>query len=318
MRFLLDCDPGHDDMLAILLAAQHLDVVAITTVSGNQSLPKVTANALKILELAGLQEIPVAAGLARPLVAEARHAPEIHGESGLDGAELPEPRRAPIEEHAIDVILQASRRHDDLVLVATGPLSNVAAALVRDPPLAQRLVEISLMGGSTATGNATPAAEFNISCDPEAADVVFRSGVPLRMFGLNVTHQVVATAVEVARIRELGGRLARTVADLIEFVRAANERVFGASGAALHDPLAVATFIAPELIELREMHVAVELHGALTRGMTVCDDRRRGRAGDRIAGREGVARGAPPNCRVGVRADAPGFFDLLVETLARY
>ncbi|MQA04545.1 MAG: nucleoside hydrolase [Streptosporangiales bacterium] len=315
MRCVLDCDPGHDDAVAILLAAKHLEVVGITTVSGNQSLAKVTHNARAVLELGGLTDIPVAAGMSRPMVADPVHAPEIHGESGLDGAELPEPTVPVVPEHAVQFILDASRRYDDLWLLAVGPLTNVAVALVQDPGLAQRIAGISLMGGSLTFGNSTPAAEFNIWCDPEAADVVFRSGIPIRMFGLNVTRQVGAGHPEIDRIRALGSPPARTVADLLAAYRGNLERALGVTTASLHDPLAAAWLVDPALCELQAMHVGVELTGTHTRGMTVCDYRH-------------TADGAPPdaavrprgelNAEVAVTVDAPAFFDLLTETLAAY
>ncbi len=317
MHVLLDGDPGHDDMLAILLAARHLDVVGITTVSGNQSLDKVTRNALVVVEMAGLTHIPVAKGLARPLVNDPVYAPEIHGVTGLDGVDLPEPTTPLAPQRAVDFILEQSRLHDDLWLVPTGPLTNVAAALITDPSLAGRLGGISMMGGSTTYGNSTPAAEFNIWVDPEAADVVFRSGVPINMLGLNVTRQASATRVEIERMRGAGGRVARTVADLLEFYRSSLEHVFGLQGASLHDPLAVAVLIHPELFEMQRMHVGIELHGTLTRGMTVCDYRYVGRGGA-LAGRDAIGRAEAPNAEVAVAMDVPGFFDLLVDTLGRY
>jgi len=318
MHVLLDGDPGHDDMLAILLAAKHLDVVGITTVSGNQSLEKVTRNALKVVEMAGLTSIPVSRGLSRPLVNDPVYAPEIHGETGLDGVALPEPTTPLAGLGAVDFIIDACHRYDDLWLVPTGPLTNVAAALIEDPSIAGRLSGISLMGGSLTYGNSTPAAEFNIWVDPEAADVVFRSGVPIRMFGLNVTRQVNATKVEIGRIRDTGRPVARTVADLLEFYRSSLENVFGLTGASLHDPLAVATLIKPELFELRKMHVGIELHGTRTRGMTVCDYRWVGRGGGQPVGKDAIGRGEAPNAEVAVGVDVPGFFDLLTETLASY
>jgi pyrimidine-specific ribonucleoside hydrolase len=318
MHYILDGDPGHDDMLAIFLAAKHLDVVGITTVSGNQSLAKVTRNARAVVELGALQHIPVAAGLARPLVNAAVYAPEIHGRSGLDGAKLPVPSVDTIAESAIDFIIAQSHQYDDLCIVATGPLTNVAVALIHDPTLAGRVKCISLMGGSLTYGNSTPAAEFNIWVDPEAADVVFRSGAPLKMFGLNVTRQAAATVKEIQRIRDLDTPFAATVADLLEFYRSRLQKVFGLQGASLHDPLAVATFIQPELFTLKSMHVAVELHGTLTRGMTVCDYRHVATSSDELAGEDAVERGAPPNCEVAVGIDVKGFFDLLTDTLAMY
>lgn len=318
MPYLLDGDPGHDDMLAIFLAAKHLDVVGVTTVSGNQSLAKVTRNARAVLELGELTGLPLAAGMARPLVNDPVYAPEIHGQTGLDGVDLPEPTVVLVDQHAVDFIIEASHAHPGLRIVATGPLTNVAAAFIKDTTLAERVECISLMGGSLTYGNSTAAAEFNIWVDPEAADVVFRSGVPLKMFGLNVTRQASATRAEIARIQEIGTPFAKTVGDLLEFYRSSLENVFGLEGASLHDPLAVATFIRPELFELRPMHVAIELTGTHTRGMTVCDYRRIPGTGDALAGQDAIVQNANPNCEVAVGIDVPGFFDLLVETLAMY
>lgn len=318
MPYLLDGDPGHDDMLAIFLAAKHLDVVGVTTVSGNQSLTKVTRNARIVLELGRLTDIPLAAGLGRPLRNDPVYAPEIHGQTGLDGVDFPEPTVQPIEQHAVDFIIEQSHRHPGLRIVATGPLTNVAAAFIRDPTLGGRLDCISIMGGSLTYGNSTAAAEFNIWVDPEAADVVFRSGVPLKMFGLNVTRQASATRTEIGRIEDIGTPFAKTVAQLLEFYRSSLEDVFGLSGASLHDPLAVATFINPDLFELRPMHVAIELNGRHTRGMTVCDYRRIAGTGDDLAGEDAIEPNAHANCEVAVGIDVAGFFDLLVDTLARY
>lgn len=318
MAFLLDADPGHDDMLAIFLAAKHLDVVGVTTVSGNQSLPKVTSNARAVLELGDLTHIPLAAGLARPLVNDPVWAPEIHGQTGLDGVALPEPKVQVIDQHAVDFIIEQSHAHPGLTVVVTGPLTNVAAAFIKDPTLGDRLHCISIMGGSLTYGNSTAAAEFNIWVDPEAADVVFRSGVPMKMFGLNVTRQASATKVEIGRIADIGPLFANTVADLLEFYRSSLENVFGLTGASLYDPLAVATFIKPELFELRPMHVAIELNGTHTRGMTVCDYRRIRGTGDWLAGKEAIEANVVPNCEVAVGIDVPGFFDLLTDTLAMY
>lgn len=316
MHVVLDCDPGHDDMLAILLAAKHLDVVAITTVHGNQSLDRTTSNALKILELGGLQHIPVSRGLARPLLGEAVYAPEVHGESGLDGVVLPEPTARITDVDAVQTIIELSRRYDDLVVVPTGPLTNVAAALTVDAGLAGRIREISLMGGSLTFGNSTPAAEFNIWADPEAADIVFTSGIPIRMFGLNVTRLASATAERIDRIRSLGTHVTRTVADLLDFYRESLHRVYGLAGASLHDPLAVATLIKPDLFELSPMHVGIELSGTRTRGMTVCDYRHA--SARPLQGKDAVRRGEVPNAQVAVGIDVDGFFDLLTETLGQY
>lgn len=317
-KVILDCDPGHDDALAILLAARHFDVLGITTVHGNQSLDKVTRNALKVLEFGGLTHIPVIPGCDRPLLQAPRHAPEVHGETGLDGPDLPEPTTPVLPGHAVDFIVDTVMANEDVTLIATGPLTNVATALHREPRLAGRLHQISLMGGSLTYGNSTPAAEFNIWCDPEAAHIVFTSGVPIKMVGLNLTRQAEAGPEEIARIRGLGNRTGQIVADLLEFFSERLRRLFGLRGGSLHDPCAVAWLIDPTIIEGRMLHVAVELHGEHTRGMTVCDYRHLRGAGTEVHGEEGVHQGRPPNAEVGLHLDVPRFFDLLTDTLAGY
>lgn len=316
-RVIIDCDPGHDDALAILLAAQHLDVLGITTVSGNQSLDKVTRNALQVLEFSELVHIPVLQGHNRPLIELPRHA-VVHGESGLDGPSLPRPTTAPHPGHAVDFIIDSITSNNDVTLIATGPLTNVATALQREPRLRDHLPQISLMGGSLTFGNSTPTAEFNIWCDPEAAHIVFSSGVPIKMVGLNLTHQAVATPVEIERIRAIGNRTGQIVAELVEFHSAQYRKHRDMAGAPLHDPCAVAWLIDPSLIESRSLYVTVELRGEHTRGMTVCDYRHLHSIGTGVEGVESVRRGPPPNVEVALHLDRPRFFDLLVDTLARY
>jgi inosine-uridine nucleoside N-ribohydrolase len=317
-RIILDCDPGHDDAIAILLAAKHLDVLGITTVHGNQSLEKVTRNALKVLEFSGLSHIPVIPGMARPLAQEPRHAPEIHGESGLDGPTLPEPSLSPQDGHAVDFIIETVMSTEGVTLVATAPLTNIAVALLREPRISERIHGIFLMGGSLTMGNSTPVAEFNIWCDPEAAHIVFTSGIPIKMVGLNLTRQAEAGRQEIERIRSLGNRTGRIVADLLDFYSARLSALFGLAGGSLHDPCAVAWLIDPTLIEARKMHVAIELHGELTRGMTVCDARHLRLEGLATARVEGIRRGKPPNAEVGLRLEVTRFFDLLIKTLSTY
>lgn len=312
---ILDCDPGHDDALAILLAARRLEVLGITTVAGNQSLEKVTTNALKVVELAGLTHIPVARGAAFPLVRPPRYAPEIHGETGLDGADLPPPAVAPIDRHGVDFLIDTVMTTDGVTLIPTGPLTNVALALRKEPRIAHRIPEICLMGGSLTHGNVTPAAEFNIYFDPEAAHAVFSSGIPITMVGLNVTEQVLATPHRRAQIRALGTRVAGVVADLLDSYSRAVERAYGVAGGALHDPLAVAAVIDPHVLRFESMHVAVELAGVHTVGQTVCDDRFL-RAGARRD--TGIRPGTPPNARVAVAVDADRFFELFLAALREY
>ena len=318
MHFLLDGDPGHDDMLTIFLAAKHVDVVGITTTHGNQSLEKTTINARKSVELAKLTHIPIAKGLPRPLVNEPRYAPEIHGQSGLDGVPLPDPTVDLHPLHAIDFIIELSHRYDDLILVPTGPLTNVAAAMIKDPTLKDRIKGVSWMGVSLTYRGSTAAAEFNPYVDPEAADVVCCSGVPLKMFGLNVTRMASATVKRLDDMRAIGTPFAKTVADLVEFYRASLHNVYGLEGASIHDPLAIAVFIKPDLFTMRKINVKIELKGEHTRGMTVCDYRHIRGTGADINGVSGIIRGDQPNCEVAMDMDVDGFFKLLNETIAMY
>lgn len=314
-KVILDCDPGHDDAMAILLAAKRLDVLGITTVAGNQSIEKVTVNALKVVELAGLTQIPVAQGAARPLVRAPRHAPEIHGQTGLDGPELPAPSTKTVNMHAVDFIIVTVMRTDGVTLVPTGPLTNIALALRKEPRIAGRIPEICLMGGSRTHGNVTAAAEFNIFFDPEAAHAVFTSGIPIKMVGLNVTELVIATPPRRQELRVLGTRVARAAAEMLDFYAGAVERAYGLAGGAMHDPLAVAALIDPGVLQFERMHVAVELAGQYTLGQTLCDDRFL-RAGAR---REATVRpGEPPNAEVAVSVDADRFFNLFLTAVREY
>lgn len=314
-KVILDCDPGHDDAMAILLAAKRLDVLGITTVAGNQSLDKVTMNALKVVELAGLTHIPVARGAAYPLVRPPRYAPEVHGETGLDGPALPPPTARTLDAHAVDFIIDTVMRTDGVTLVPTGPLTNIALALRKEPRVAARIPEICLMGGALTHGNVTAAAEFNIYFDPEAAHAVFTSGIPITMVGLNVTEQVIATPQRRQQLRALGTRVARIAAEMLDFYSGALERAYGLAGGAMHDPLAVAALIDPAVLQFERMHVAIELTGANTLGRTVCDDRFL-RAGAR---RDAAVRpGDPPNAEVAVAVDGERFFHLFFTVLGEY
>jgi inosine-uridine nucleoside N-ribohydrolase len=272
---LLDCDPGHDDAVALLYAVRHLDLRAITTVYGNQTLEHTTRNALSLCRLAQL-DTPVAAGAPGPLVAPSITGGTIHGKTGLDGAELPEPDRAPLDIHAVELILRTARAHQgELVLAATGALTNVALALALEPKLKTWLHGITIMGGGIGVGNVTEVAEFNIYCDPEAAEMVLRAGVPTWLVGLDVTRRVGVSAADIATLRP-GGKLANTMADLLDFFLASLKRVHGIDTASLHDPCALVPFIDPSLIEYRHTSVRVELAPGLSRGMTVAELRRLG------------------------------------------
>lgn len=317
-KVILDCDPGHDDAFAIMLAARHLDLVGVTTVAGNSPLEKTTVNALKILEAIDRTSIPVFAGHSCPLVAPLVTAPMFHGESGLDGPVLPPPSVAPRSEHAVDFIVDTVMSNDDITLVATGPLTNVAAAINREPRIVGRLAEISLMGGSATYGNWTPAAEFNIFVDAEAAYRVFNSGIHIKMCGLNLTQQACITAREFARIAAIPTKAGRFAADLLTFFMASSIKVQGNKGADIHDACAAAWLIKPELVKSAPMHVTVELKGEFTRGMTVCDYRHLRSDSPQVdLSRSPIyePRGMQPNAEVGLELDFDGFIDLLVETL---
>ncbi len=304
-RILLDCDPGHDDALALLLAARHSDLLGVTTVSGNAPLAATTRNALLTLQLAGL-DVPVHAGASRPLVAEAKHAPDIHGESGLGGPVLPELTRTAAGSDAVRFIIDTVRGTENVWLVAVGPLTNVALALRAAPDIAERLAGVSIMGGSAGFGNRTATAEFNIWADPEAAQMVFSSGVKLIMCGLNVTHQFMVLEDDVARIRALGNPVATFAADLLSFyARAYADAFFGRAEGPLHDPCAVLALTHPELLKTEARHVTVELRGEHTRGMTVVDERAAGV-------------GAEANVQVAYKIEREGALAVLVETLGSF
>jgi purine nucleosidase len=302
---ILDCDPGHDDMLAIVLAAAHpaIDLLAITTVAGNGTLERTTANARATCELAGIRGVPIAAGAPAPLVAPPRIADDVHGESALDGTEMPSGESVPLEdEHAVELMARLLAEHPRRVtLIPTGPLTNVALLLRRHHDLVDRIEQIVLMGGTMGVGNSTPLAEFNIVVDPEAADVVVRSGIPVTLCGLDVTHQALATPDVVARIRALDTPLARAVVDLLTFFGERYRALWGFPAPPVHDPVAVARVIDPAIVGVEDAHVAIELHGTHTRGATVVD-------------RYGLL-GNEPNARVATSLDAERFWSLLIDAL---
>lgn len=270
---ILDCDPGHDDAMAILLAAANpaLELLGITTVSGNGSLQKVTYNAARICALANIN-VPIAMGANDPMVGKASAAPSIHGSTALDGAQLPEPTHELSPLSAIELIAHLVRSCDEKVtLIPTGPLTNIAMFLNAYPDLHDRIEHISFMGGSTERGNWTPYAEFNIWADPEAADIVLKSGLPLIMSGLNITHQALATSEILERIANLDTKLAHTIVDLLKFFAQTYRDVFAMPDPPVHDPVAVALIIDRSVAELVMAPVSIELNGDLTRGATVVD-----------------------------------------------
>lgn len=271
---VLDVDTGIDDALALLLVARspELALLGVTTVAGNVEVPVAARNTLRTLEVAGAPEVPVAIGADRPLLEPAHDAMWIHGRDGLGDSDQPSPRGTPSDEHAVDQLLRLSHQHaGDLVVVALGPLTNLALALSRDPSLAARLRRIVLMGGSARVGgNRSTWAEANIASDPEAAAIVFAAPIPRTMVGLDVTQQVRLTDTDVATLAD-GGDVGRFAAQILPFYLDACERRSGERVASLHDPLAVAVALRPELVETRSLVVQIELRGAWTRGMTVVD-----------------------------------------------
>jgi inosine-uridine nucleoside N-ribohydrolase len=295
---LIDCDPGHDDAIGLLLAlaSPEVELLGVTTVAGNQTVEKTTANALRVLELAGRGDVPVAAGAPRPLVREPFVAVYVHGETGLDGPELPPPKGRPVEQHAVDFLAE---HVNGATLVATGPLTNVALLLATRPEAPPN--RIVLMGGAIAEGNVTPAAEFNIWADPEAAARVFASGLDVTMVGLDVTHRALLAGAHAEALRTTG-RVGRVVAELLDFYGVFHREVYGFDGSPVHDAAAVAQVLRPELLELKRLNVEIECESSLCRGRTVVDLWRR-------TGRE-------PNAHVAVGIDSEAFVELLLQRLA--
>ena len=298
---VLDCDPGHDDAIAILLAlaSPELELLGITTTYGNQTLEKTTANTLRVLELVERTDVPVAAGAERPLARELFVAAHVHGESGLDGPVLPEAHAAPIPGDASSFTDAAIRdAPEPVTIVATGPLTNLARYLAEHG--ADGVGRIVVMGGAIGEGNFTPAAEFNVWCDPEAAAAVFASGLDVTMIGLDVTHQGILGPTVEGRLRS-AGRIGSFVADLNVYFTRYHRETYGWDGAPVHDAVAVAHLLRPGLVETRRRNVEVELESDLCRGRTVVD----------LWNRTDRA----PNVDVGVALDVEAFFDLLVERI---
>jgi inosine-uridine nucleoside N-ribohydrolase len=299
-RIVIDCDPGHDDAIAILLAlaSPEVELIGVTTVAGNQSLDKTTHNALVTLEIGGRSDIPVASGAEAPLRRDPHSGSHVHGESGLDGPVLPEPTAGPVGAHAADFL--AELIEPGVVLVATAPLTNLALMLERHPDVVDRLERIVWMGGAIGEGNETPAAEFNAFVDPEAAAGVFASGIPITMIGLDVTHKALFTRAHAERLRD-SGRAGRFVAELSDFFQLFHERSYGFDGSPMHDAMAVAHVIDPTLVATRHVNVAVETRSTFCDGRTVVDLR--------------GTTGRSPNAHVGVDVDARRFLELLVSRI---
>jgi len=301
---IVDCDPGHDDAIALLLAlaSEEVRLLGVTTVAGNQTLEKTTVNAISVLDHAGRGDIPVAAGANRPLVRELHVAADVHGESGLDGVDLPAPARGPEPTHAIDWIAATlSSSPTPVTLVATGPLTNIALFLARYPELSVRIDRIVFMGGAIGEGNITPAAEFNVWVDPEAARRVFSNGVDLTMVGLDVTHKALIMSAHVETLAA-AGRAGRLVADLYRFFLPVHAQRYGWQGAPVHDAVAVAHVIDGSLLETAHRGVRVDTGTELSRGRTNVDLWHR--------------MGWEPSCHVAIDIDSERFITMLIERIA--
>ncbi len=319
-KVIIDCDPGHDDAFAIMLALKHLNVLGITTVGGNQVLEKVSVNALKILQVLDRSDLKVYKGHAGPTVVDLIIAPMFHGESGMDGPLLPHPKKGVATMHGVDFIVDTVMSTDDVTLIATGPLTNIAAAINREPQILKRVKEVSIMGGSVTFGNWTPAAEFNIYVDPEAALKVFESGMHIKMCGINLTRQAILTQSEIDDFDAIGSRASIFCADLLRFFMAASSEGPG-GGVSIHDSCAVAWLIDPTLIKAVDMHVTVELRGEYTRGMTVCDYRHLRSTEPTVdLSRIPTAtlRGKPSNCEAALEIDVERFLNLIRSTIMMY
>jgi inosine-uridine nucleoside N-ribohydrolase len=303
-KIILDCDPGHDDMMAIMLASasDELEILGITTVAGNQTGAKTFENARRILTLIDRKDIPLARGADKPIIRELTIAPQIHGTSGLDGAKLPEPEAPYLKCHAIDFIIDTLKASaDKITLVPTGPLTNIGLALIKAPEIKDKIREIVLMGGAVYDSNMTPGSEFNIFVDPEAAREVFLSGLPVTMVGLDVTNKSLMSFEQADEMTSWGGRISSVVGPLMRFFAQANLDYFGIKGAPIHDALTVATLINPDVVEFENYFVDIETQGELTRGQTVADV-------------YGVT-GKKPNCRVAMKVNNDLFMSIMMNAV---
>ena len=306
-KILLDCDPGHDDAVAMMLAWGNpsIELLGITTVGGNQTLDKVTRNALSVATVVGMHDVPIAAGCRLPLVRPVEIAPDVHGDSGLDGVELPESAVELDPRHGVDLIIETimSNEPGTVTLVPTGPLTNIAMAARKEPRIVERVQEVVLMGGGYHVGNWSPVAEFNIKVDPEAAHIVFNEKWPIVMVGLDLTHQALATDEVAERIAAVPGSVSQFTLGLFTFFRKAYQDAQGFEFPPVHDPCTLAYLIDPTIVETVKVPVDVELNGSLTTGMTVADFRAP----------------APEDChtKVATRLDAPRFWGLVVDAIDR-
>jgi purine nucleosidase len=308
-KIIIDTDPGQDDAVAILTALaspEDFEILGVVGVAGNVPQPLSVLNALKVVELSGRTDVPVYAGCDRPLVRDLVTAEYVHGKTGLDGPTLPYPKIVPREQHGVDFIIEALRTHPEqsVTLCPLGPLTDIATAFTRAPDIVPRVKEIVLMGGGYFEGgNTTPVAEFNIYVDPQAAEIVFHSGVPITQVPLDLSHQMLSTNGRVAEFRALGNRAGVATAEMLEFFERFDEQKYGWEGGPLHDPCVIAWLLKPELFKGRKVNVEIETESELTLGMTVVDY-------------WGVT-DRPRNVMFLRSGDAEGYYRLLTERIGR-
>jgi ribosylpyrimidine nucleosidase len=305
-KIILDCDPGHDDAIAIMLAARHpaIDLLGITIVAGNQTLNKTLVNGLNVCQKLDIN-VPIHAGMPKPIMREQIVADNIHGESGLDGPKFAPLVRKAESKHAIQYIIDTLMNSDgDITLVPVGPLTNIAVAMRMQPAILPKIREIVLMGGAYGTGNFTPSAEFNIYADPEAARVVFTSGVPLVMMGLDLTNQTTCTADVISRMKKVGGPAGELFSDIMSFTLKTQYENYGLAGGPVHDATCIGYLIKPDAFKMQDMYVEIDVNNGPCYGRTVCDEL-------------GVT-GKQPNTKVGMTIDTKWFWDLVEECVRMY
>jgi len=306
-KVIIDCDPGHDDAIAILLAGRspYINLQAITVVAGNQILEKTTRNTLNICSAMGITNVPIAAGMSKPIVREQIIASNVHGETGLDGPIFDKPTVQLDPRHGVDLIIELLMKSDeDITIVPMGPLTNVGMAIIREPRIVPKIKQIVLMGGAYQLGNVTPAAEFNIYADPEAAHIVFSCGRPIVMMGLDLTRQALATPKVIAKMKSIGNKASNLFVDLMEFFTKTQHEVFGWDSPPVHDPTTIAWLIDPNVIETKPMHVEIELTSGKSYGRTLCDY-------------FGITQ-RPANAKVAIKLDFDKFWNIVYETLKLY
>jgi len=306
---IIDCDPGQDDAIMLFLAhnAPELDIRGIIAVGGNVPLARTSLNLAMLVETTGRRDVKLYSGAIRPMMRDLVTAEEVHGITGINGFDFFEPSMKLQRQHGIDFIIENLRQaqDDEVTIIATGPLTNIAMALVKAPEIAGKINQIVIMGGASfEAGNVTPSAEFNIYVDPNACDVVLKCGRPITMFGLDVTHKVMTSVARVDAIRALGNRVSDAAANMLEYFGKHDSKKYSSGGAPLHDPCTVAWLLKPELFELKSCYVAVETGSELTMGHTAVDFWQ--------------VTDNPTNVDWVYDVDADGFFDLLTERLGNY